>query len=357
MGWKIKLVKPDFLNLKSFTLLIIFSFSFTNLFAESRKDTLVNKAWRDTCRVVKAQIVEIDSMQSMLFYRPKPFQFIKNVPLDLYQLGKVSFSKKNLPKLGAILAGTAILVAVDQPVLDAAQHFGRFINLDAERKSKTVIEANFGSFSVDVLDLPQNVNSAIYFLGEGWPSILIAGGFYGYGLVSNDYRALQTTSQMAEMFFTLAITTQFLKRITGRESPFRAMSDGSGNPGGSWHLFPAPSHYQNNVSLHDAFPSGHLATAMATITILTGNYPENKFIKPVGYTLMGLLGYSMLNNGVHWISDYPLAIAIGYTCGKIALSRGRQVITKKLENHGISSSLAPVYLGQGSFGLSYRMTF
>ena len=92
-------------------------------------------------------------------------------------------------------------------------------------------------------------------------------------------------------------------------------------PAGDWHPFPNPGKYQKSVSNYDAFPSGHLATAMATITILAGNYPDNKYIKPVGYSLMGLLGYAMLNNGVHWISDYPLAIAIGYTCGKIAVSR------------------------------------
>lgn len=352
-----RIIQSTALPVKMFALLLVFLFSANSLLAESKRDTLVNKAWRDTFRVVKAQRIEIDSINQMLYYRPKPFEFAKNVPLDLYQLGKTSFSKKNLPKLAAIIGGTAILVAFDQPILDAGQQFGRYINLDPTRKSKTVIEANFGSFKVDVLDLPQNVNSAIYFLGEGWPSILIATGFYGYGLAANDYRALQTTSQMAEMFFTLAITTQFLKRITGRESPFRAMSDGSGKPGGGWHLFPAPSHYQPNVSLHDAFPSGHLATAMATITILSGNYPNNKYIKPIGYSLMGLLGYSMINNGVHWISDYPLAIAIGYTCGKIALSRGRKEITKAGNNHGKSSSLMPVYLGQGTMGLSYRVTF
>ncbi len=357
MGWKIKVVQPAFRNLKRFTFLVTFSLSVTSLLAESKKDTLVNKAWRDTFRIVKAQVVDVDSLHSMLYYRPKPFQFAKNVPLDLYQLGKTSFSKKNLPKLGVLLAGTALLVAVDQPILDASQQFGRFINLDPERKSKTVLAVKFGSFNVDVLDLPQNVNSAIYFLGEGWPSILIAGGFYGYGLVANDYQALQTTSQMAEMFFTLAVTTQFLKRITGRESPFRAMSDGSGKPGGNWHPFPNPSYYQKNVSRFDAFPSGHLATAMATITILSGNYPDNKYIKPIGYSLMGLLGYSMLNNGVHWISDYPIAIAIGYTCGKIALSRGHKVINKTGDDHGKSSSLMPVYFGQGGMGLSYKVTF
>ncbi len=347
-----KLIFPD-----GFILFLFLILSNLNLTAETKKDTLINKAWRDTFRVEKAQRIEIDSTYSMLFYRPRPFRFAKNVPIDLYQLGKTTFSKKNLPKFAAILAGTALLVAVDQPITDAAQQFGRYINLDPARKSKTVIEVKLGSFNMDVLDLPQNVNSAMYFIGEGWPSILMATGFYGYGLIANDYRALQTTSQLSEMFFTLAITTQFLKRISGRQSPFRAMDVPNGVPGGDWHPFPAPAKYQKNVSNYDAFPSGHLATAMATITILSGNYPDNKYIKPVGYSLMGVLGYAMLNNGVHWISDYPLAIAIGYTCGKIALSRGHQVIQKKGADHGASSSLMPVYLGEGGVGLNYRVVF
>lgn len=355
-------IKPNMTRgfLKIFVLFFLLFHSVISLKAESKKDTLINKAWRDTFRIQKAQIVEMDSSNPMIFFRPKPFQFAKFVPSDLYNLGKTSFSKKNLPKLGAILAGTALLVAVDQPIIDAAQQFGRFINLDPAKKSKTVIDVNFGSFNVDVLDLPQNLNSAIYFIGEGWPSILIAGGFYSYGLIANDYRALQTTSQLAEMFFTLAITTQFVKRITGRESPWVTMNSdgsGSGKSGGTWQPFPPPAHYQNDVPRHDAFPSGHLATVMATITIISGNYPDNKYIKPIGYTLMGLLGYSMLNNGVHWISDYPLAIAIGYTCGKIALSRGRQIIPRKGTYRGSSSSLIPVYLREGGIGLSYRVTF
>jgi membrane-associated phospholipid phosphatase len=338
--------------IKNLIPLLIFMLSFYNSKAEIRKDTLVNVAWRDTFKLRKAQVYDLDSTHSMLFYHPKPFAFALNVPSDLYQLAKAPFQRKNLTTTAALCAGTLFLIAIDQQVTDAAQQFGRFTNLDPARKSKTAIELKFGDFNVDVLDLPQNVNSAMYFLGEGWPSILIASGFYGYGLVANDYRALQTTSQLAEMFFTLAIATQFLKRVTGRQSPFRATQ-----PGGVWHPFTPPAIYQNNVSYYDAFPSGHMATAMATVTILAGNYPDNKFIKPVGYTLMGLLGYSMLNNGVHWLSDYPFAIAIGYTCGRIALSRGSQKILKPGTESGSSRSLTPIYMGQGNIGLCYRVIF
>jgi hypothetical protein len=42
--------------------------------------------------------------------------------------------------------------------------------------------------------------------------------------------------------------------------------------------------------------------------------------------MMALLGFQMMNNDVHWASDYPLAIAIGYGLGKHAVSRGRTLV-------------------------------
>ena len=315
-------------------------------------DTLVYKPWKDTVRLTKAQAFNLSLSESLLIYKPRPFEFVKNVPSDLGKFGKAVVAKKNLPKLGLLLGSTALLVAFDQPLLDASQQFGRFIHLDAERKFKRAIAFNIGNFEVPVLDLPQNLNSTFYFIGEGWPSILVAGSFYGYGIFTNDYRARQTSSQLAEMFFTLAITCQVLKRITGRQSPFN-----STKAGGEWHPFTNLATYQADVSNYDAFPSGHLATIMATVTIISGNYPSNKLIKPLGYSIMGLLGYAMMNNGVHWAGDYPVAIAIGYTCGKIALSRGQTMIHKKTKLTGYKSSLMPLFFGQNGYGLSYRLTF
>ena len=321
-------------------------------FAVEKRDTLVYKPYRDTSKLVKAQVVSIDPSTSFVFYKTRPFGFLGYVPRNLVDICKVSTRKKNLPKVGMLIGGTAVLVLFDQKIIDASQQFGRFIHLDAERKFNTALSINMGGFHVPVLDIPQNLNSGFYFLGEGWPSVLIAGGFYGYGSVAKDYRALQTSSELAEMFITLGITTQFIKRITGRQSPFTATS-----PGGKWHPFTNPAYYQKHVPSHDAFPSGHLATAMATITILSGNYPTNRYIKPIGYSLMGILGYAMMNNGVHWASDYPLAIAIGYTFGKIALGNGQQVIHKNGTKSMTSSLFTPILIGENGLGLSYRLIF
>ncbi len=76
--------------------------------------------------------------------------------------------------------------------------------------------------------------------------------------------------------------------------------------------------------MYDAFPSGHIATMMSVVTILADNYPEKRYIRPVGYSLMGLVGFAMLNNQVHWASDYPLAIALGYVCAKQVEKRNRK---------------------------------
>jgi hypothetical protein len=56
---------------------------------------------------------------------------------------------------------------------------------------------------------------------------------------------------------------------------------------------------------------------MATVTTLVMNYPTKKWIKPVGYSIMALTSLVMINSDVHWISDYPLAIALGYISAKI----------------------------------------
>ena len=44
---------------------------------------------------------------------------------------------------------------------------------------------------------------------------------------------------------------------------------------------------------------------------------------------MGLTAWAMLNAEVHWIGDYPLAIAVGYLAGKVTTMRHRTK-TKKV---------------------------
>ncbi len=241
MGWSMEITARLPVFFKRSASLLLFLLIANGLFAESKKDTLVYKARRNTVRLAKAQLYELQGGNSMLFYRPRPFEFAKNVPSDIYLLGKAAFSKKNLPKLGLILAGSALLVAVDQPITDAAIQFGRYINLDPARKSKTLVEFNIGNFHVNALEIPDNVNSTIYYLGEGWASILIAGGFYSYGLGNQRLsRSSDHITNRGKYFCTWELPPSFSNALPDAKVHFRAMADPNPVPGGDWHPFPAP---------------------------------------------------------------------------------------------------------------------
>lgn len=259
--------------------------------------------------------------QKIQYDRPKKWGFITNVPGDLWQIAKVPFKKENLKGLALVAVSTAAIIPFDQKILDGVKNVSDKIDLRRETDYKIVFKVG----DTKILKVPNNINSALYQLGEGGTSMMIAGGLYLYGKINKDYRALQTASDITETFITMGITTQIIKRISGRQSPFMSTQSG-----GAWHPFPSFKDYQTNTSNFDAFPSGHLATMMATVTVLTTNYPEKQWIKVVGYGLIGLTGWAMINTDVHWMGDYPLGLALGYISGKITCLRHKKVIPKKL---------------------------
>ncbi|GAA4055982.1 hypothetical protein GCM10022409_49090 [Hymenobacter glaciei] len=251
----------------------------------------------------------------------KAFSWAYHIPRDLGQFPKFAFQSKNKGTLLGIAAGSVALWALDQVIVDGSQRFGQFVGLKAASTQKTLVYIPFRVGSANLpfeFNAPDNLNSTFYFLGDGWTHLAVASSFWIYGGIKKDNRALRTSSQLGEAIFSTGLVVQVTKRLTGRQSPYVATQDR-----GEWNLFPSYSTYQHFVPNYDAFPTGHLATAMATVTVIAENYPEYRFVRPVGYSLMGLLGYSMLNNGVHWASDYPVGIALGYAFAKIAVRNGR----------------------------------
>lgn len=224
------------------------------------------------------------------------------------------FRKENIKPFAIIAASTAVLLLADQKIADKVHQFSQHIGLDNTRKyGKSIVIAG-----LDLYDPPKNLNTWIYSIGEGVPPLIIAGGLWGFGLAKKDNRAISTASQIVQATTAAGFTTQFIKRISGRESPFRATQDG-----GKWRPFPNPSAYQKNVSMYDAFSSGHMGTMVATYVVITENYPEKRWIRPVGISVMSLVGLAMINNDVHWASDYPLAVGVGYAFGKATVHLNR----------------------------------
>ena len=157
-----------------------------------------------------------------------------------------------------------------------------------------------------------STSNVLVFMGNGEFHFMLSGLFASYGLFNHDQIALRTASNIAESVLAAGLLVQVLKRITGRESPA-----GSDKTLGSWKFFPSIKEYQKNQSHYYSFPSGHLASATATLTVIANNYPQIKWIKPVGYTLLGCIGISLVSQGMHWYSDLPLGFFIGYSIGNI----------------------------------------
>ncbi len=256
-----------------------------------------------------------------IYQKPKAFSFLAKLPTDAAGIATAGFNKKNLKPLLLMVGTTVLLLLNDESVSEGVGQFSNTIHLNPEEKYKDIINIKLGKTNVSLLKAPQNINTALYQFGQGFPSLLIGAGLFTYGKIHKDYRAISTASQLTETFILMGVGTQLLKRITGRQSPSEAV-----DLDGKWNPFPSFKNYQNHTPFYDAFPSGHLATLMSTVTVLAENYPEKKWIKPVGYSVIGLVGYSMINNNVHWASDYPLAIALGYLCAKQVVKRNRRVL-------------------------------
>ncbi len=243
--------------------------------------------------------------------KPKTFDFITGMPAGAMGYIKHSFKKRNLYKAGIVVGATALLIAFDQQLYDGVQSFARRNGISSEDNFSPFFRVKIFGKPTNIGKWPHNFNTAIYNVGQGSSVIWMAGGFFIAGKIKKDNRALQTASQLVESFLALGAGTQLIKYSTGRETAFQATT-----AGGRWRPFPPIGDFQNDKTKYDAFPSGHLATLVSAITIIAENYPKVKWIRPVGYTLSGLLSFAMMNNGVHWAGDYPLGFALGYGFGK-----------------------------------------
>lgn len=250
------------------------------------------------------------------------YSMFTNLPADWSRFARETFQPENVPPAIGMTILTAGLVAADDETWTLSDH--------AYKRDGIVHE----------------VSDFFEYLGDGRPQFALAAAFGTFGVIKGDHRALRTGSQLVEVILACGTVVQLLKHITGRESPFVSTA-----PGGRWDLFPNQIEYHKHVPRFDAFPSGHIATAMATVTVVAENYPEWTWVRPVGYSLCALIGISMANTGIHWYSDYPLGLFLGYSFGMIvAHPEGHGSSTV---NTGNQISIGPAMTSNGAgFGIS-----
>lgn len=252
------------------------------------------------------QVYKIDDTKSYLYHKPHLFDFVTNLPKDFASTIKSCGKKENLIALGCAAVATVALLPYDQQALEDSRRFGEKIGLN-----ENVTDYKIGDISVMI---PADITTTIFLSGSKMTPIVLGIGFAGYGLINNDYRSLHTASGLVESVIVTGVFSQTFKRISGRQEPHKAIE--TGHPGGKWTPFPGLDAYEDDPTSYSSFSSGHVITATAALYVITENYPEYKWIKPVGFTVIAILGFQMAQSHLHWYSDYPLSLVMGYIIGK-----------------------------------------
>jgi hypothetical protein len=221
--------------------------------------------------------------------KPLWYSMVTNVPGDWVKYYNITFRSDKIAEYSAIAAMTGILIATDNQTWQTQKKW--------DKESATV----------------SSVSNFITDFGQGDAQAALASAYLLYGLTFDDNRSLRTGSEIVQAILSGGIVVQLIKHVTGRESPFVSTA-----PGGVWRFFPNQFDYAKRVPHYDAFPTGHLCTSISTVIVIAENYPQITWIRPVGYMIVGAIGVTMVNIGIHWYSDYPLGLAIGYTFGMIA---------------------------------------
>jgi hypothetical protein len=295
-----------------------------------------------------SQTYTLKDGSTLTYAKPGLWRTVGSGPADWGVFVKESFRKDNLPWLAAIGASTVLLIKYDQEIYEETKRVGDRLNISSVDKTKTYLKAG----GVSIFRGPSDLGSAMYFIGDGWLNLGLFGYFEARGVIKKDWRAAQTGHQLAEGLLVTGFTTQVMKRVTGRETPRAATA-----PRGVWRMFPSFKDFQAHRTRYDAFPSGHLATCVMTLTVISENYPEKKFIKPVGYALLGALSFQMVNNGVHWASDYPLGFAVGYGIGKAIAVKGRTAAHAARPASASAASFSPYLSPEGAVGAAMTYKF
>ncbi len=288
-------------NMSVIFFLIVFS---PTIFADNGND-------KEDFLLIPTKTYTFDDGTVYKYKRHSLFGWFTNGFKNIIPFTKNTFAEDNMTNLALILGSTAVLVHYDQKIYDQVSSFGADHRISQDSTGSSAFE------------LPQDTGNYLYFIGDGRIPLAITGYMAGVGYYHDDLRMMSTASQLLEMTVSVGIVAQVIKQLTGRETPAARTQDG-----GKWHGYVGIKEYVRNRTRYDAVPSGHLATAVATITVLAENYHEHEVaIYSVGGVLATLLSLQMINNGVHWAGDYPIAIGLGYSMGKLVAKNNREVLS------------------------------
>ncbi|MER3522815.1 MAG: hypothetical protein C4326_01780 [Ignavibacteria bacterium] len=261
-------------------------------------------------------------------YLPGWHDMFTRVPGDWGRFSRENFQATRIPAIMGLAALTGALIATDHDSWHSTERWS-----NRTRSSREIMNS-FAEF------------------GNGRTVLAFAGAFALGGWVADDARALRTASQIVECYLACGIAVQLLKHLTGRERPERQSV-----PRGKWRFFPNQAEYHRSIPKFDAFPSGHTTGAMGLVTVLIENYPELKWLRPVGYGAVGLVMVSLVSRGWHWYSDFPLALVLGYQFGRIAAQPDNREETQQHTLRPVPTLSFSPLIGATGAGMMVSFTF
>ena len=257
---------------------------------------------------------------------PKWSNIFLDIPTDLYSFGRNLFSQSSIKPFVLLSALTLGAMTFDQKNWENTKILCK----------RSPMLSGITSFTVN--------------LGDAKWQVSATGATILYGYFTNDDKVVKTSIESIEAILSSGLFTQIIKRVSGRQSPASFTRSG-----GHWDFIPEFSEYQSNQPGYYSFPSGHITSAAAVLTVINENYPDVSWLKPVSYIILGALGFSLVANDMHWYSDLPLGTFIGYSFGKIVTQR-YQPEDKKSDDSISKIEMEPL-IDKNSVGLLFQYSF
>jgi hypothetical protein len=202
---------------------------------------------------------------------------------------------------GAVIAGTAILIAKDEEI------YRGFKNFQERNQWASDLSPVFSAMC------------------EGYP-FGVAGLFLAHGLLFRNAQTRETGSLALQAMLHSFLLIQLIKHVSGRQRP--SWDDGQDHWAGPAGFF--KRYEPGQWARYDAFASGHTITIWSLATVIAERYRHTFPIPLLCYALATLGGLSTITEDLHWLSDVLLGAALGYAIGKMVVHnrgpRGLQLI-------------------------------
>ena len=218
------------------------------------------------------------------------------------------WKQKQWLTFGGIIAGTAAITLLDEPV------------------------RNFFVHTQD--GFPDFIESVGYHYGKPYSAVIFSGGFYLAGMILNDRWSKETGLNLGVTLLTSGLLQTVLKDVVGRARPGTGLGP---------YEFKIPS--EGEIAYH-SFPSGHSAVAFG-ITLVMARRIASQPIKILFYALAASTALSRMHADAHWFSDIAFGAALAWVCDDTVR---RRLLVNRTRNRAISWKLTPSLRGIGVVG-------